>query len=232
MCDGKFAERVLAAQEKSGADAKIKVDLNTREALLLDTASRQYNVRSIVEYEASGGGPPDYPRLHAGVSLFLDGEGAIIRSIRGAFRIEPVHRDAMLRVVAKLDGTHDFPALLGGESAADAFYILRMLGWFAQCGMISGGPVAAAYPSPPPEAPTTRLRVATTAAREHGTLARPLLPRLEAAGAVVHRGSVENAAALGAALIVPLDGANIELLEETDRGARRARIAWLPVFPF
>lgn len=188
------------------------------------------HVPTFIRTDAIDGKLPDYPRLRPGISLFEDGGNLIVRSTRGAFQIAPSHRDAMLRVVNKLDGTHDFLALLGGELAADAFYILRMLGWFAQSGLVIGANVGASNPSP--EAPTPRLDGVTVILSHSGSSSTTLLRSFEATGATVRCGGAEEAATAGAYWLACPNGPDIAFLEDVNRAALKAGIAWLPIFPF
>jgi len=176
---------------------------------------------------------PDYPRLHPGVSIFADGASVIIRSVHGAFRIEPVHRAAMLRVMEKLDGANSLVTLLGHERTADAFYILRMLGWFAQCGMLSGsGAGTGAEASRQLDTTGRRLKGASLVFRPGDRLTDALLSRMSVAGAAVCHGEVDDAAAADAVHLVCPDGPDLGVLEAINRAAVQARVSWLPVFPF
>jgi ribosomal protein S12 methylthiotransferase accessory factor len=137
----------------------------------------------------------------------------------------------MVRVVAKLDGTNDLVALLGSEPVADAFYILRMLGWFAQSGMIVAGPAPAASSNLLPDLPAPRLD-RMLVLPESGRFATALAHSMRAAGANAHRGSAGDAERLGAILLVCLDGPDLASLETANCAAIEAGIDWLPIFPF
>ena len=94
---------------------------------------------------------PDRPRLNSRCHVFESGEGLVVRSVVGALLIAAEHRAAMERILPRLDGHHDFPALLAGIGAQDGFYALRMLAHFAEANMLSDGPHL-----PPPAAASPR----------------------------------------------------------------------------
>jgi ribosomal protein S12 methylthiotransferase accessory factor len=174
---------------------------------------------------------PDFPRLHPGISCFVDEENLVIRSVRGAFNIEPQHREVMLRIITKLDGAHDLVTLLGHEPVADAFFGLRMLGWFAEAGMILSGPAAATSSPVLRDSPTQRLDRAVMVSGR-GRLANAVARAMRGAGVAVHRGGIGEAARLHAALLVCLDAPDLEHLDDINREAMFASIDWLPIFPF
>jgi hypothetical protein len=69
------------------------------------------------EEEASArdpvGGLPERPRLRLGCCWFEGADGLVVHSVRGAFRVPPSHVEAMRTIFARLDGRHDYEAVLG-----------------------------------------------------------------------------------------------------------------------
>lgn len=176
---------------------------------------------------------PDRPRLHSGCCVFDAPEGLVVRSVAGAFCIEPVHREAMQRILARLDGTHDFQQLLGGERTLDAFYALRILASFAQSGLLAEGAVSSkAPPRTPPSALPVRLNGITLIALDGGLFSGALGRSFEALGATVCRGDLAFARACGAVAFACPDGPDLMSLEKVNIAARATGAAWLPVFPF
>lgn len=175
---------------------------------------------------------PDFPRLRHGISIFRDNDGLVIRSVRGAFRITPVFCEAMLRTAAKLDGTNDFVTLLGHEKATDAFYLLRMLSWFSQSGLVASGPAGTTKGPLSGDLRIPRPSAHSMVLSGAGPLSVALLRRLELAGGRVRPGDVDDAAASGSVLITCLDRPNLAVLDQIHRAALAARVPWLPIFPF
>lgn len=173
---------------------------------------------------------PDRPHLRPGVYAFEDGDGLVVRSVAGAFRIDPRHDATMRRVLPRLDGAHDLSALLGGEPAAAAFYVLRMLGWFAQSGLLVDRPrIPAARIAPEPVARDVPLLWLPG----RGALADALAGALARTGlAVAGRGGLDEAPPAGAVRVTCLDGPDLDHLDAAARAARAEGAAWFPVFPF
>jgi hypothetical protein len=59
------------------------------------------------------GGLPERPRLRLGCCWFEGADGLVVHSVRGAFRVPPSHVEAMRTIFARLDGRHDYEAVLG-----------------------------------------------------------------------------------------------------------------------
>jgi ribosomal protein S12 methylthiotransferase accessory factor len=158
-------------------------------------------------------------------------EGLVVRSVAGAFRIEPAHRQAVQRALARLDGAHDLAELLGGLGPPDAFYALGLLASFAEAGLVTEG----AHSSPAPAvagAPPGYLAGLTVVLLDTGLFSAALGRSFEALGATVCRGGLAQAQACGAVAVACPDGPDLLALEATNRSARAAQAAWLPVFPF
>src|SRR5262245_4209630 len=119
------------------------------------------------------------PRLRRGVRLFDDGRGLIVRSSKGAYRVTPDQRDLMPRILANLDGTHEFDELLGRENADDAFYALHILDVWAQAGLLAEGPWVAPGGLQPATLPAVRLDGTTLIFPISGSFAEALSDRLE-----------------------------------------------------
>ena len=172
---------------------------------------------------------PDRPRLRSGCCVFDTSEGLVVRSVAGAFRIEPVHRRAMQRVLARLDGTNDFHRLLGDELTHDAFYALRMLASFAETGLLAEGPISSKARS---HAMPMRLDGIALVILGHGFFSGALGRSFKALGAIVCHGDLAFAQAYGAVAIACPDGPDLASLEAANIDARAIGTAWLPVFPF
>jgi len=149
---------------------------------------------------------PERPRLRLGCRVFEDAESVIVRSSEAGFRIEPAHRDAMLRVIERLDGTREFAELLGGEAAADAFYALRMLDSFGHCELLAEGPLV--WFEPEPVVQPVRLDGVQLACPELGPMARALADRCAALGASVR---ASDSPREGETLLLCPDGPDIAL---------------------
>jgi bacteriocin biosynthesis cyclodehydratase domain-containing protein len=176
---------------------------------------------------------PEYPRLRTGCVVFDDGDGCIVRSLRGAFRIPAAHRDAMRRVLGQLDGRHDFASLLGNERSAEAFYALGVLDGLARRGFLADGAVGAR----PPARPADRAAQAPLSGADirfddidRSALARAIARRLAACGARVTEGTA-GAGPESALHITCLDRPDIARLGAANRVVRKAGRRWLPIFP-
>lgn len=120
----------------------------------------------------SVGGLPERPRLRLGCCWFEGADGRVVRSVRGAFRVPPSHVEAMRTIFARLDGRHDYEAVLGAVPTETAFYSLRLLDSLAQVGMLGDGPAPA--PAEPPVPTSPRLDGVRVAVLDDGLLATAL----------------------------------------------------------
>jgi ribosomal protein S12 methylthiotransferase accessory factor len=168
---------------------------------------------------ASTDGIPDRPKLRRGVCLFERDGRLVLRSTRGSFEIAPQHNEAIRRALAALDGHSDLASALGAERPADAFYILRMLGWFSQSGLIVDADAPCEIVSEFVNAP----HAAAFAWLGDG----PFATALREAANAANPPAIARKTIIGAA-----DGPDFETLFHMARAAREVDAAFLPVFPF
>ncbi|WP_434427093.1 TOMM precursor leader peptide-binding protein [Nannocystis pusilla] len=123
--------------------------------------------------------------------------------------------------MAKLDGTHDFSALLSGERTSDAFYALRMLDALTQLGFLAEGPL---------ESATAEHDIPAVMSPPQNSLAQAVAIRLEALG-VAARACEDEITAADVRLLCP-DGPDLARIETTHRSALEAHFAFLAILPF
>lgn len=177
-------------------------------------------------------GLPDQPRLRAGCHVVTTPHGLIVRSVAGAFRIEPTHRPAMERVLARLDGSHDFAELLSGETAADAFYALRLLSSFAQSGLLADGQVSTERSDHRRSPIAATLDGLTVVMLHSGLFAGALRALLSSWGATVLSGDVVLALRHGAIALAAPDEVDLRSMDDANLSAAAAGVIWLPILPF
>jgi bacteriocin biosynthesis cyclodehydratase domain-containing protein len=173
---------------------------------------------------------PNYPSLRPGCCAFEEDGFLILRSTQGAFRIEPARRQSMQRVLAKLDGTHDFPALLGEEPVEDAFYALHTLSAMADAEQLADGPLRRGSEYGCNNTRPIGLGGITAILPEPGFVSSALGERLRAFGAEVREGN--SPVMGGAVLLVSPDGPDLRRLEEINSSSLKSGIVWVPVLPF
>jgi ribosomal protein S12 methylthiotransferase accessory factor len=165
--------------------------------------------------------------------VFEDAEALVVRSVRGAFRVPPTHADAMGSILARLDGSNDYEALLGDQPTEIAFYALRMLDSFAQVGLLADGPISANAAGPEEVVATCpRLDGVSVLALDSGVFSQAVRAALEGLGATVQHGDLVVAKVDGAVAVSAPDGPDLSYLAETNLAARRADVRWVAIFPF
>lgn len=175
---------------------------------------------------------PDRPRLRSNICVFDAGDELVIRSVAGAFRIDPVHRALMSRILPRLDGTHDFYELLSGESTNEAFYALRMLASFAESGLLADGPSEVKTAFTEPSLPLPGLTGVNLVRLDNGLFSSALCRSFQSLGANVYDGDLALARPSKAIAFACPDGPDLASLESTNIAAVANAIPWLPVFPF
>ena len=194
-------------------------------------------------------GLPDHPRLHTGTCSFETSSRLILRSVRGSLSFDKGSSDkgssdrgcmgvgdAMKTLLSRLTGQNTLDQILAGVSAAEAFHALLTLDALAKLGVLADGPRArecsVAHAGVAHKRAPSMLAGQRLCLLSDGLLARSLARGLGAQGADVSHGTLDDARAGGATLIVCPDAPDLNVIDAANVSCRGRGSAWLFVLPF
>lgn len=174
---------------------------------------------------------PDRPRLRNGCSIFEYKGNLVVRGTTGSYQVASSHRAAMHRVLSRLDGSHDFEGILGGETTADAFYALRLLASLSESKLLMDGPEQRKT-CLTCDGDRKLLRDRTFICLDSGCLSTAITNCLSTLGANVVCGNLQDAVRMGGIGIVCLDDTDLVSVEAINQEALRVGATWLVTIPF
>jgi ribosomal protein S12 methylthiotransferase accessory factor len=175
---------------------------------------------------------PERPALRWGCRAFDGEDGLVIRRPSHVMQVEPGASEAVARVLTLLDG-RALGDLCGVGGGARGFETLTILAQLAREGLLmeheerSRLPPPRAHPRPPSLSVCKPIRVIGD-----DVIAAALASALAASGAEVRRPQhrTDEPGGTGEIVVVCRDGPDLAGLSAMGEAARRAGLAWIPVF--